>query len=52
MGRIEVPSEWTEEVLNHKKDKVRAVYDHHDYDEQKLKALTRWAEHLKGILGL
>jgi len=52
MGRIEVPSEWTEEVLNHKKEKVRAVYDHHNYDEQKLKALTLWSSHLEKIVGI
>jgi integrase len=52
MSRIEIPSNWAEEVMNHKKDKIRSIYDHHKYDEQKRKALTRWAEHLEGLLNI
>jgi integrase len=51
MARIDIPSNWAEEVMNHKKEKIRAIYDQHKYDEQKKKALTRWAEHLEGIIG-
>lgn len=52
MGRIEIPPNWAEEVLNHKKDKIRATYDQHGYDKQKQQALTKWSDHLEKILQL
>lgn len=51
MARIEVNDKWIEEVLNHKKDKIRSIYDQHTYDEQKRKALTLWGKHLESIIG-
>jgi len=41
MARIDIPYNWAEEVMNHKKEKIRAIYDQHKYDEQKKKALGR-----------
>lgn len=39
MSRLKVPLEYAEAVLNHKKQGVRAVYDLHDYDDEKREAL-------------
>jgi integrase len=50
MARIEIVDTWIEEVLNHKKEKIKSIYDQHKYDEQKRKALTRWAEHLESTI--
>lgn len=52
MARIEIPPHWAEEVLNHKMSKIQSIYDQHKYDEQKKKALTRWAEHLEILAGV
>lgn len=52
MSRIGVPDKWSEEVLNHKVDRVRGTYDQHDYDEQKKQALTQWSAHLEMLLNL
>lgn len=37
-------------VLNHTDDSVTAIYDRHDYAEEKRAALEAWADHLQAIV--
>lgn len=50
MAKIEIPKDWAEEVLNHKDNRLRSIYDQHKYDVQKKKALNLWSEHLYNLL--
>ena len=55
MARLKVPKETRERVLNHVAGKnasmTTAVYDAHDYDDEKLEALTAWEAALLAIVG-
>ncbi len=55
MARLKVQKETRERVLNHVAGKnasmTTAVYDAHDYDDEKLEALTRWQGELLRIVG-
>ena len=50
MAALDIPSDWAEEVINHKKEKIKSIYDLHKYDKQKKEALTKWANHLESLL--
>jgi integrase len=55
MSRLRVPKEVRERVLNHvggrNASMTSAVYDAHDYDDEKLEALTTWENELMRIVG-
>ncbi|MDP9089178.1 MAG: site-specific integrase [Pseudomonadota bacterium] len=50
MGRMKVPLQVAELVLNHKKEGVIEVYDQWEYLDEKRDALNKWAAHLEGII--
>ena len=50
MASLKIPRLHIEKVLNHTVHDIAEIYDRHDYFEQKLDALTMWAEHLQKIL--
>ena len=50
MGEDGVPEDWAEAVLNHKKPGIVAVYNLHNYDAEKRKALEHWARRIDAIL--
>jgi hypothetical protein len=40
----------TERIINHVPAGVRAVYDRHDFRDEKREGLERWANHIAGII--
>jgi integrase len=53
LARLKVPFEVVERVLAHRGESnsgLRAVYNRHSYDDEKREALTRWADHLAGLV--
>ena len=46
LARLRVPNDIAERVLNHAREGIEAVYDLHDYVEEKRVALDKWAAHL------
>ncbi len=49
MGRMKVPLEVAELVLNHKKPGVVEVYDQWEYLEEKRDALSKWGAHVEKV---
>lgn len=52
MGRMKVPMEVAELVLNHKKSGMAEVYDQWEYLEEKRDALDKWAAHIESVAKL
>jgi integrase len=50
MARIGIPREHAEAVLNHKIKGIVAVYDKHDYQEEKKAALISWEKELLRLI--
>jgi integrase len=50
MTAIGVPRLHVAKVLNHSTGDITAIYDRHDYSEEKKAALNRWADHLTAVL--
>jgi hypothetical protein len=50
MSEGRIPSDWAEQVINHKAAGIRAVYDLHTFDHEKRQTLDWWAARLDGIL--
>ena len=50
MASIGIPSEHISKVLNHSSNSVTAIYNRHDYDNEKQEAFIKWAEHLVAIV--
>jgi integrase len=50
MTAIGVPRLHVAKVLNHSTGDITAIYNQHDYSEEKKIALNRWADHLAAIL--
>jgi integrase len=50
MSEGRIPSDWAEQVINHKAAGIRAVYDLHTFDQEKRQALDWWAARLDAIL--
>ena len=42
MSRLKIPQEHCEAVINHAKEGMVKVYDHHEYDDEKKCALLKW----------
>ncbi|MFZ4125713.1 MAG: hypothetical protein ACOYJ2_06555 [Rickettsiales bacterium] len=54
MARLKIAPHVIESVLNHKTgiiSGVAAVYNRHDYFEEKREALDLWAEHVANLIG-
>jgi integrase len=51
LSRLKVEPHIAERVLNHVQPGVAGVYDRFEYIDQKREALTRWAEHLRSLVG-
>jgi integrase len=50
LSRLRVNSDIKDRVLGHAKKGMDAVYDHHDYRDEKREALELWAKHIAGLL--
>ncbi len=50
LARLKVPADTAERLLNHVPDIVRRTYDVHDYEPEKLDALSRWENHLNAVI--
>jgi hypothetical protein len=50
MTSIGMPRLHVAKLLNHSTGDIAAIYDQHDYFQEKKAALTRWAEHLTAII--
>jgi integrase len=51
LARLKVLPHIAERVLNHAQSGVEAVYDVHEYLDEKREALQMWAEHLEALRG-
>ena len=51
LSRLGTPRLVVTKVLNHTDDTITAVYDQHDYVDEKRLALHSWAEHLLDVVG-
>jgi integrase len=50
MGFLNIKRLHQKKVLNHTVSDITEIYDRHDYFQQKLSALNKWAKHLQKIL--
>ncbi|ONN65036.1 site-specific integrase [Herbaspirillum sp. VT-16-41] len=50
MRKLGVPRDISEMCLNHKLSGVEGIYDQYTYYDERLAALTKWAEFLSGLL--
>jgi integrase len=50
LSRLKIAEEAREAVLAHARPGIKGVYDHHDYFNEKLEALTLWAARLRSIV--
>lgn len=50
MTMLGIPRLHVSKVLNHTEDSITAVYDRHDYFEEKRTALVTWANHLADVI--
>jgi len=52
LGRLKIPRFWTDRLQNHVDRSVGATYDRYEYFDEKLEALTKWADYVDGQLKL
>jgi integrase len=50
LSRLKISEEAREAVLAHARPGIKGVYDHHDYLEEKIEALTLWSVELRRIV--
>jgi integrase len=50
LGRLKVSRFVIGKVLNHSDRSTTAIYERHEFFEEKLEALTKWADHLNWLL--
>jgi hypothetical protein len=50
LSRLKITEEAREAVLAHVRPGIKKIYDHHDYFDEKLEALTLWAARLRSIV--
>jgi integrase len=50
LSRLRIPEEAREAVLAHARPGMKAVYDHHDFLDEKREALELWAARLRSIV--
>jgi integrase len=50
LGRLKVPRFIIDKVLNHADRSMTAIYERHEFFEEKLEAVTRWADDLNRLL--
>jgi integrase len=50
LGRLKVPRFIIGKVINHADRSVTAIYERHEFLDEKLEALTKWADHLDRLL--
>ena len=50
LSRLRINSEIKDRVLGHAKRGMDAIYDHHDYRDEKREALEMWATHISSIV--
>ena len=50
LAALNVPEIVSEKVLNHQKKSLAAVYNRHEYSNEKRDALNRWAQHVMDIV--
>jgi integrase len=51
MARLSVDRVVIAKILNHAENEVTAIYDRHQYDREKRRALDLWGERLAAIVG-
>ena len=49
LGRLKVPLEWRERVVNHLPKELDATYNLYEYDEEKETSMKRWELELMRI---
>lgn len=50
LARLKVPRDVAERCLNHALPEIEAIYNTHDYEDERREALARWGAHVAGLV--
>lgn len=51
LARLGIKVDIAKRVLNHARERMEAIYDVHEYIDEKREALEKWASYLEGLGG-